>query len=147
MNKLGDRLFITCNYGFGEAARFTVTDGTEEGTFTRFPPPEFEGFYATVAVGDSVSHSAYGGGKSERFITDARFTELLPLREWAPALPAGRLDNFEERQGKLVFTQADSTTGYPALADRSPSTGQVELLTDLDTDRDSFYLQRYAANE
>ena len=140
VNKLGDRLFITYNYSFGEAAPFTVTDGTEEGTFTRFPPPEFEGLYGAVAVGDSVIVSAYGRGRSERFITDARFTELLPLREWAPALPAGRLDNFEERQGKLVFTQTDSAT-IIRLWQVDPSDRSVALLADLNTDRDSVYLQ------
>ena len=140
VNELGDRLFIMYNYGFGEAAPFTVTDGTEEGTFTRFPPPEFEGLYGAVAAGDSVIVSAYGRGKSERFITDARFTELLPLREWAPGLPTGRLDNFEERRGKLVFTQTDSAT-IIRLWQVDPSDRSVELLADLNTDRDSVYLQ------
>ncbi|WP_420458840.1 ELWxxDGT repeat protein [Neolewinella sp.] len=141
VNTLGDRLFITYDDQFGEAVPYTVTDGAGGGTFTRFPPPEFAGLYGAIAVGDSVIVSAYGRDSSGVFITDRQFSELRPLREWASALPLGRLGRFGEWRGKVVFTQSDSTTGYH-LWEIDPTNRSVELLVDLDIDRDSFYLQR-----
>ncbi len=140
LNTFGDRLFVTYDYGFGEAAPFTVTDGTAGGTFTRFPPPEFEGLYGPVAVGDSVIVSAYGRDSSGAFLTDAQFSELRALREWAPGLPTGLLGRFRERQGKLVFTRLEGPTGIK-LWQVDPSDRSVELLADLNPERDSSGLQ------